>query len=79
MNTYDDVTDYEICEVHKNTKIQISQERNIFSSNEKIPQLHIKGYFIAKNSFVGMYISGIIDQYFIMEFFQKIREKIRIN
>ena len=38
----------------KNTKISISRERNIlFSSNKKIHLLHIKGYFIAKNSFVA--------------------------
>ena len=37
------------------TKTQKSRylERNItFSSNEKIHELHIKGYFMAKNTFV---------------------------
>ena len=29
-NAYDDVTDFEIFGFHKNTKIQISQEQNIF-------------------------------------------------
>ena len=31
----------------------MSQERNIFSPNKKIHQLHIKGYFIAKYNFVA--------------------------
>ena len=36
-NRFDDVTDFEICEFHKNTKISISREQNIiFSSNKKI-------------------------------------------
>ena len=48
-NAYDDVEDFEICGIHKNTEIQMSRERNIFSSNKKILQLHIKGYFMAKN------------------------------
>ena len=48
-NTYDDVTDFEICAFHRNTKIQISRERNIFPSLNK----HIKGYFTAKNSFAA--------------------------
>ena len=54
--------------------MQISGEQNIiFSSNEKIYYLHIKGDFIAKNSFVpeATPISGIIDHYFIMKFFKK--------
>ena len=34
-----------------NADIQISQEQNIFSSDKK-NHLHIKGYFMAKNSFV---------------------------
>ena len=29
-NVYDDVTDFEICEFHKNTKIQISRKRELF-------------------------------------------------
>ena len=37
----------------KKTKIQISREQNIiFSSDKRIHQLHIKGYFMTKNSFV---------------------------
>ena len=37
-NAYDDVTDFEIYGFHKNTKIQIYQERNIiFYSNKKNP------------------------------------------
>ena len=53
-NRFDDVTDFEICEFHKNTKISISREQNIiFSSNKKIHQLHIKCYFMTKNSFVA--------------------------
>ena len=35
------------------TKISISQERNIFSSNQKIHLLHMKCYFMTKNSFVA--------------------------
>ena len=36
QQSYDDVTDFEICRFHKNTKISISAERNIiFSSNKK--------------------------------------------
>ena len=36
-NVYDDVTDFEICAFHRNTKTQISRERNIiFSSNKKV-------------------------------------------
>ena len=36
-NANDEVTDFEICGFHKNTKIYISRERNIiFSSNKKI-------------------------------------------
>ena len=32
-----DVTDFEICEFHRNTKIYLSRERNItFSSNKKL-------------------------------------------
>ena len=34
------------------TKAYISRERNIFSSNEKIRELRIKGYFMAKKCFV---------------------------
>ena len=35
------------------TEMRFSQERNVtFSSNKKNHKLHIKGYFIAKNSFV---------------------------
>ena len=34
-----------------NADIWISQEQNIFSSDKK-NHLHIKGYFMAKNSFV---------------------------
>ena len=52
-DAYDDVTDFEICGFHKSTKIQISRERNIFSSNKKNHLLHIKGYFMARNSFVA--------------------------
>ena len=53
-NAYDDVTDFEICQFHKSTKIQKSRERNIiFTSNKKNHYLRIKGYFIAKNSFVA--------------------------
>ena len=45
-NAYDDVTDFEICRFHKNTKTYISWEQNIiFSSNKKIHLLHIKGCF----------------------------------
>ena len=51
-NAFDGMIDFEICGFHKNTKIQISCERNIiFSSNKKIHQLHAKGNFMAKNSF----------------------------
>ena len=35
-NAYDDVTNFEICSFHKNTKILISREQNIFPSNKKI-------------------------------------------
>ena len=35
-NAYDDVTNFEICGFHKNTKISVSRERNMFSSNKKI-------------------------------------------
>ena len=35
-NVFDDVTDFEICGIHKNTKIYISQKGDIiFSSNKK--------------------------------------------
>ena len=34
-NTYDDVTDFRICGFHKNTKIVISRERNIFFFKQK--------------------------------------------
>ena len=48
------VTDFEISEFHKSKKISISSEQNtIFSSNKKIHQLHFKGYFMTKNSFVA--------------------------
>ena len=59
--------------------MQIS--KHYFSSNEKIHQLHIKGYVIAKDSFVPevTLISGIIDYYFIMEIFLKNWEKMRTN
>ena len=51
-NAYDDVTGFKICGFHKNTKMQISLERNpIASSNKKNHQLHIKGYFMTKISF----------------------------
>ena len=33
--------------------LQRTKERNIFSSNKKIHELHIKVYFITKNSFVA--------------------------
>ena len=50
----DDVTDFEICAFYKSIKICLSRERKIaFSSNKKNHQLHIKVYFIAKNSFVA--------------------------
>ena len=53
-SAYDDVTDFEICGFHKNTKISISREQNIiFSSKKKNHQLHIKRYFMTKNSFVA--------------------------
>ena len=63
-NAYDDVTDFEICRFHKNTKILISQELNIFSSNKKIHSLNTKGYFMTKNSFVvevpfNLYLTNI--------------------
>ena len=46
-NVYDDVTDFAICGFHKNTKI------NIYLENEtRNNQLHIKDYFMAKNTFV---------------------------
>ena len=35
-NAYDDVTYFEICGFHKNTKIMISRGQNIFSLNKKI-------------------------------------------
>ena len=44
-NIYDDVTNFEVCEFTKNTRTQISWERNIFSIN-------IKGCNMAKKSFV---------------------------
>ena len=34
-NVYDDVTYFEICGFHENTKIQVSWEQDIFSSNKK--------------------------------------------
>ena len=43
----DDITDFEICEFHKNTKIWISQEQR------KHWFLRIECYFIAKNNFVA--------------------------
>ena len=51
-NAYDDFKKA-LQKSHKNTKIWISWEQNIIiSSNKQIHWLHIKGYFIAKNSFV---------------------------
>ena len=50
-NAYDDVTDFEIWISQKLKNTDISRT-NIFSSNQKI-QLHIKGYFIAKNNFIA--------------------------
>ena len=32
-NAYDDIKDFKICGFHKSTKIEISREQNIFSSN----------------------------------------------
>ena len=50
----DDATDFEICGFYKNTRILKSWERNIiFSSNKKSHQVHIKGYFMTKNSFAA--------------------------
>ena len=40
------------CGFHKNIKIYISREQNIFSWDKKNHYLHIKGYSMAKNSFV---------------------------
>ena len=48
---YDYVTDFEICGCHKSTKIQITRERNIFSSNKETLSTH-QGLLYDKNSFV---------------------------
>ena len=63
------------------TKIQKSRylkNETFFLQNEKIHELHIKSYFIVKRFCSGCN-SYIIDHYFIMDFFLKIREKIRTN
>ena len=56
--------------------------KKYFSSNKKIHQFYIKGYLIAKNSFVTEVtpISVIIDYYFIWSFFKimgKNKKKLR--
>ena len=40
-----------ISQKHKN--LDITRAKNIFSSNSKKYDLHIKGYFVAKNSFIA--------------------------
>ena len=50
-NVYDDVTNFGICEIIKNTKIQISWEPNMFLSNKKNHSLYIKGYKTVNNCF----------------------------
>lgn len=46
---YDSITDLEIFGVYKNTKIEKSGELNInFSSDEKVINSYINGYFMTK-------------------------------
>ena len=53
-NVYDDITDYEICGFHKNTKPRyLENETFVLLQMKKIHLLHIKGYFMAKNTFVA--------------------------
>ena len=48
-NVFDDITDFVVCGLTKNTKIEISREQNILSSNKK----NIRCHKTAKNSFLA--------------------------
>ena len=50
INALNAAINLEVCGFIKNTKIQISWEWNIFSSNKKNYLIYIKGYDIAKSS-----------------------------
>ena len=50
-SVYDDVTDFAICGFYKNTKVKISPERNIFSSNKKKSLITHQGLRYGKKYF----------------------------
>ena len=64
-----------INKLRPNTKIWISREQNIFSSNKKNNLLHIKGYFTAKYSFA---VEVTFKEYFKVQV-RKIKSILRLT
>ena len=63
-NAYDDITDFELWISKKHKNLDITKRNINFFSNKKIQKLHIKGYFLAKNSFLAEVTFKLSETYY---------------